>query len=105
MGREAPWSAHIVAMDVSLIDFEPKTSPETAVDGQLPLFKAWLAARTACSEHDKELDSAMQRRPVYAHPGWQAYQDTVMAPLIAERDRLREAEKDAKAAMNVGDMA
>lgn len=92
-------------MDISLIDFEPKTSPEAAADGRHPLFKAWLAARTACSEHNKEMASAIQRRPAYAHPGWQAYQDTVMAPLIAERDRLREAEKDAEAAMNKGDMA
>lgn len=69
--------------------------------GTSPLFDVWMQARADRFTHDKEISAAMQRRPAYSHPDRQAYQDTIMAPLIAKRDRLRAAEREAKAAMNV----
>lgn len=78
---------------------EPQASAATDA-GPSPLFDAWMQARTDCLKHGKEMSAAMQRRPAYSHPDRQAYQDTIMAPLIAERDRLRAAEQEAKTAMN-----
>lgn len=64
------------------------------------LRQAWLDARSAVGRHQALMTSKQVDRPKYGTPGFDEYQQRVMVPLIAERDRLRAAEKEAKAAMN-----
>ena len=73
----------------------PETNEPTA-----SLVDAWMEARRARLEHNKAISTAMRDRPKYGHDDYQAYQQTVMEPLITERTRLTAAEKDAKARMN-----
>lgn len=94
------------AADSQTSEPEPPAVPEETetltADGDDPAeaAAAWRHARSELLSHERRLSSAMRDRPAHGTTGWQNYQDSVMQPLIEERNRLRAEAATAKRRMN-----
>lgn len=64
------------------------------------LVGAWLDAKSVETEIAGRIRSAVRDRPPYGDPGYDAYQQDVMTPLIAERDAARAVVKFYHAAQH-----
>lgn len=62
--------------------------------------QAWLDARAEVFEIGQRIASAVRDRPKYGTKGYDAYQASVVAPLIAERNVARLAAEHARRALH-----
>lgn len=63
-------------------------------------YEALVAVLKATADHNKKIAAAIKKRPPAKDPGRKAYEETVMAPLYEEKERLRQAELAAANAAN-----